>query len=152
MNSGKMAARRENQRLPLSAFRKQLLYSSADGKELKNMVTVLPREGVNPVSNCTVAKIILSLFWTAVASIWWVAQWYTLLCCSILWYSLRGSWQALWKWYSEGIKLVSTEKISSDGKLQQFAGHLFIFSLYRVMREKVRKREKLLDWNKKWRS
>ena len=49
-----MAAKREDQRLPLSAFRKQLLYSSAVGKEQENMVTVLPREGVNPVSYCTV--------------------------------------------------------------------------------------------------
>ena len=56
INTGKMAAKREDQRLALSAFRKQLLYSSAGGKEQENMVVVLPREGVNPVSDCTIAK------------------------------------------------------------------------------------------------
>ena len=54
LNSGKMVCGKEQWRLPLSAFKKQLHYSSAVGQEwegeLGELVTVVPKEGVHPVS------------------------------------------------------------------------------------------------------
>ena len=51
LNSGKVVGRRDQWRLPLAAFKKQLHYSSGTGQEWGGeLVTVVPKEGVHPVS------------------------------------------------------------------------------------------------------